>query len=57
MAKEAVISTEAVNSYGSRVITAGIDTAQYERNRAVVDAPPELGGRGHAYRPHGEHAS
>ncbi len=36
MAKEAVISTEAVNSYGSRVITAGIDTAQYERNPVLL---------------------
>lgn len=36
MAKEAVITTEAVNSYGSRVITAGIDTAQYERNPVLL---------------------
>lgn len=34
--KEVVISTEAVNSYGTRVLTDGIDTAQYERNPIIL---------------------
>lgn len=34
--KEAIISTEAVNSYGTRVLTDGIDTAQYERNPIIL---------------------
>jgi HK97 family phage prohead protease len=34
--KEAIISTERVNSYGSRVITAGIDYSQYEKNPIVL---------------------
>ena len=34
--KEAIISTERVNSYGSRVLTAGIDLSQYEKNPIVL---------------------
>lgn len=34
--KEAIISTERVNSYGSRVITAGIDYSQYEKNPVLL---------------------
>lgn len=34
--KEAIISTERVNSYGSRVLTAGIDLAQYEKNPVLL---------------------
>lgn len=34
--KEAIISTERVNSYGSRVITAGIDYSQYEKNPILL---------------------
>ncbi len=34
--KEAIISTESVNSYGSRVLTAGIDISQYEKNPIVL---------------------
>lgn len=34
--KEAIISTERINSYGSRVLTAGIDLAQYEKNPIVL---------------------
>lgn len=34
--KEAIISTERVNSYGSRVITAGIDYTQYEKNPILL---------------------
>ena len=34
--KEVIISTEAVNSYGSRVLTAGIDLSQYERNPVLL---------------------
>lgn len=33
---EAIISTERVNSYGSRVITAGIDYSQYEKNPVLL---------------------
>ncbi len=33
---EVVISTSKVNSYGSRVMTAGIDTEQYKRNPIVL---------------------
>ena len=36
MAKEVVINTSAVNSYGSRVITAGLDTTQYEKNPVLL---------------------
>ena len=36
MAKDVVISTDAVNSYGSRVLTAGIDLSQYERNPVLL---------------------
>lgn len=36
MAKDVIISTEALNCYGSRVLTAGIDTAQYERNPVLL---------------------
>ncbi len=32
---EFVVSTEAVNSYGSRIITDGIDTEQYMKNPIV----------------------
>lgn len=34
--KDVIISTEAVNSYGSRVLTAGIDLSQYERNPVLL---------------------
>ncbi len=34
--KEAIISTERINSYGSRVLTAGIDLTQYEKNPIVL---------------------
>lgn len=34
--KEVIISTEAVNSYGSRVLTSGIDLSQYERNPVLL---------------------
>lgn len=34
--KEVVISTEAVNSYGTRVLTAGIDLEQYQRNPVLL---------------------
>lgn len=34
--KEAIISTERVNSYGSRVLTAGIDLTQYEKNPVLL---------------------
>lgn len=34
--KEAVISTEALNSYGGRVLTSGIDTTQYEKNPVLL---------------------
>ncbi len=34
--KEAIISTERVNSYGSRVITPGIDYSQYEKNPILL---------------------
>ncbi len=34
--KEAIISTERVNSYGSRVITAGIDYSQYGKNPVLL---------------------
>ncbi len=34
--KEAIISTERINSYGSRVLTAGIDLSQYEKNPIVL---------------------
>ena len=34
--KEAVISTSALNSYGSRVLTDGIDTSQYEKNPVLL---------------------
>ncbi len=34
--KEVIISTEAVNSYGSRVLTDGIDLSQYERNPVLL---------------------
>ena len=36
MAKEIVISTSKVNSYWTRVITAGIDTSQYRRNPILL---------------------
>lgn len=34
--KEAIISTERINSYGSRVLTAGIDLTQYEKNPVLL---------------------
>lgn len=34
--KEAIISTERINSYGSRVLTSGIDLTQYEKNPIVL---------------------
>lgn len=34
--KEVVISTEAVNSYGTRILTAGIDLVQYQRNPVLL---------------------
>jgi hypothetical protein len=34
--KEAIISTERINSYGSRVLTAGIDITQYEKNPILL---------------------
>ena len=34
--KEVVISTEAVNSYGTRVLTSGIDLSQYGRNPVLL---------------------
>lgn len=34
--KEAIISTERVNSYGSRVLTSGIDLSQYEKNPIIL---------------------
>lgn len=34
--KEVVISTGAVNSYGSRVLTEGIDLSQYEKNPVLL---------------------
>lgn len=33
---EVVISTSAVNSYGFRVLTEGIDTTQFERNPILL---------------------
>ncbi len=36
MAKEMIISTSRLNSYGSRVITAGIDTAQFSKNPVLL---------------------
>lgn len=36
MARDVIISTEAVNSYGSRVLTDGIDLSQYERNPVLL---------------------
>ena len=34
--KEVIISTEAVNSYGTRVLTGGIDLEQYRRNPVLL---------------------
>lgn len=34
--KEVIISTEAVNSYGTRVLTSGIDVSQFERNPVLL---------------------
>ena len=34
--KEVIISTEAVNSYGTRILTAGIDIEQYKRNPVLL---------------------
>ena len=34
--KEALISTERINSYGTRVLTAGIDISQYEKNPVIL---------------------
>lgn len=36
MAKETIISTEAVNCYGTRILTGGIDLSQYERNPVLL---------------------
>ena len=36
MAKEAVISTSRLNSYGFRVLTEGIDTEQYQKNPVLL---------------------
>lgn len=36
MAKEVVINTSGLNSYGSRVLTAGLDTSQYCRNPVLL---------------------
>lgn len=36
MAKEAIISTERLNCYDTRVITSGIDTEQYSRNPVLL---------------------
>lgn len=36
MAKEVVISTSVVNSYGCRVLTEGIDLRQYRRNPVLL---------------------
>ena len=36
MAKETIISNGRLNRYGSRVLTAGIDTAQYQRNPILL---------------------
>lgn len=36
MAKEVIISTGAVNCYGSRVLTSGIDLSQFERNPLLL---------------------
>lgn len=34
--KECVVSTEAVNCYGTRILTSGIDTKQFERNPILL---------------------
>lgn len=36
MAREAVITTNSVNSYGTRVLTEGLDLSQYEKNPIVL---------------------
>ncbi len=36
MAKDFIINTESVNCYGGRVLTAGIDTAQFDRNPLLL---------------------
>lgn len=36
MAREAVISTSALNAYGTRVLTEGLDISQYEKNPIVL---------------------
>lgn len=36
MAKETIISTSAVNCYGTRILTEGIDISQYERNPVLL---------------------
>jgi hypothetical protein len=36
MAREFVINTSRVNSYGTRVLTAGVDTAQFTRNPVLL---------------------
>ena len=33
---EVIISTSAINSYGSRVLTAGINLKQYKKNPIVL---------------------
>lgn len=36
MPKEVVINTNGLNSYGSRVLTSGLDTSQYQRNPVLL---------------------
>lgn len=36
MPKEVIISTSGLNSYGSRVLTSGLDTSQYQRNPVLL---------------------
>ena len=36
MAKEVVINTSGLNSYGSRVLTDGLDTTQYQKNPVLL---------------------
>ena len=36
MAREAVISTSALNAYGTRILTEGLDIEQYKKNPIVL---------------------
>lgn len=36
MAREAVITSNSVNAYGTRVLTEGLDISQYEKNPIVL---------------------